>query len=109
MVGNFRRLFGADQRARGSLLGRLRDQVIASGSGSNNVAAMTADLSLEEQNRVFLYTLNFGWMGVFRFWFRQPIFQQAWQRASFSYNELFQQFYDSTADTRLLPPSVSAR
>jgi hypothetical protein len=37
---------------------------------------------------------NQGWITVFRDWSRQPAFQEAWKRSSYTYNPLFQQFYN---------------
>jgi hypothetical protein len=41
---------------------------------------------------------NQGWITVFRHWSRQPLFEQTWKRARYTYNPLFQQFFDSMAD-----------
>ena len=40
---------------------------------------------------------NGGWINVFSYWARQPAFQSAWKQASYTYNPLFQQFFDGMA------------
>ena len=40
---------------------------------------------------------NGGWINVFCYWARQPAFQTAWKQASYTYNPLFQQFFDGMA------------
>jgi hypothetical protein len=42
---------------------------------------------------------NGGWINVFRYWARQPAFQSAWKQASYTYNPLFQQFFDGMANS----------
>ena len=37
---------------------------------------------------------NAGWMTVFRYWKRQPMFNSAWARAGVTYNRLFRDFYN---------------
>ena len=40
---------------------------------------------------------NHGWIMVFRHWSRQPVFQKTWKRARYTFNPLFQQFFDGMA------------
>jgi hypothetical protein len=40
---------------------------------------------------------NGGWMQVFRHWARQPQFESTWKRAGYTFNPLFQQFFNSMA------------
>ncbi len=42
---------------------------------------------------------NGGWVNVFRFWARQPAFQETWKRAGYTYNALFQQFFEAMANS----------
>ncbi len=37
---------------------------------------------------------NIGWMSVFRYWVSQPAFEDAWRQAFYTFNPLFQQFYE---------------
>jgi hypothetical protein len=105
------------------VLGLLRDQLIAPAGAPDFVVPEMPTLSEADLTRVFLYTLeliqlvenvwgdlrmrektyrdspaNAGWIRVFRYWTRQPMFRHAWQQAGYSYNGLFQQFYESLAD-----------
>jgi hypothetical protein len=44
---------------------------------------------------------NVGWMSVFRYWVSQPAFEDAWRQVSYTFNPLFQQFYETLkADVR---------
>jgi hypothetical protein len=38
---------------------------------------------------------NGGWLNIFRFWARQPIFRSTWERAAYTFDPLFQQFFIS--------------
>jgi len=40
---------------------------------------------------------NQGWITVFQWWARQPIFRDTWEKARNTYNSMFQQFFDSMA------------
>jgi hypothetical protein len=99
------------------VLGRLRDQMISPDGAPNHTGTMP-EFTDDERRRVLLYTLeaiqlmenvwadlrmqermqrespaNSGWITVFRYWTRQPMFQAAWKQAGYTYNGLFQQFY----------------
>jgi hypothetical protein len=41
---------------------------------------------------------NRGWINVFRYWARQPAFKTTWERARYTYNPLFQQFFTALRD-----------
>jgi len=38
---------------------------------------------------------NNGWLTIFHFWAKQPIFKETWKHAAYTFNPLFQQFFDS--------------
>jgi hypothetical protein len=44
---------------------------------------------------------NGGWMRMFQHWASQPIFQETWEQAGCTYNDLFREFYKG-----LTPPSA---
>ncbi len=53
-----------------------------------------ADLQLQQvDNRE--NPKNKGWLTIFRFWARQPLFKKTWEQADYTFNPLFQQFFNS--------------
>jgi hypothetical protein len=36
---------------------------------------------------------NAGWIGVFRYWARQPVFKKTWDEAGYTFNPLFHHFF----------------
>jgi hypothetical protein len=102
------------------VLSRLRDQLIAPRGNPDHVAEIPVFDNDADRNKVFAYTLsliqlmenvwsdlhmsekinrdspaNSGWMAVFRYWVRQPMFRDAWKQAGYTYNRFFQQFYNA--------------
>jgi len=52
---------------------------------------------------------NDGWMGVFGYWVTQPIFEKTWGQADYTFNRLFQQFYNelkSRQDVAVQAPAL---
>ena len=47
---------------------------------------------------------NAGWVSIFEFWARQELFQKTWARVSYTFNPLFQQFFNACATAELRGP-----
>jgi hypothetical protein len=47
---------------------------------------------------------NGGWVTVFHHWTHQPIFVDAWERARYTFNPLFRQFYETLAKADVSDP-----
>ncbi len=104
------------------VLGQLMDQLIAPAGKPDYVAKGMPQFNPAEERQAFLFTLelvqlmenvwsdlrftetmqrdspsNQGWISVFMYWVRQPMFKDAWAKASYTYNQRFQDFYQWVA------------
>ena len=47
---------------------------------------------------------NGGWITVFLHWTHQPVFKDTWEKARYTFNPLFQQFYETLAGAQVPDP-----